>query len=111
MGEMLGWSAGARKGVWILLLFGLSACHTMGLTAAVSMKVDRARGTPGDALVYIDEQFVGTLATVAARGVRLPEGEHRVSVEKNGYHPYDVLVVSDRKPIHLQVALLPLPEE
>lgn len=82
----------------------------MGLRSAVSMKVKRSEGSPKDALVYIDEQYIGTLAYVEARGVRLPEGEHRISVEKNGYHPYDVLVVSDREPISVDVRMLKLPE-
>lgn len=82
----------------------------MGLRAAVNMKVEIAPGTPKRALVYIDEQFIGTLDYVAARGVRLPEGEHRITVEKNGYFPYDVIVVSNRKPIHLTVKMLKLPD-
>lgn len=82
----------------------------MGLRAAVSMKVERAEGTPKDALVYIDEQFVGMLGVIAARGVRLPEGEHRISVEKTGYFPFDAIVVSDRQPILLKVSLLRLPD-
>lgn len=82
----------------------------MGLQAAVSMKVERDPSAPKDALVYIDEQYIGTLDFVASRGVRLPEGEHRISVEKNGYHPFDALVVSDRQPIHLKISLLKLPD-
>lgn len=82
----------------------------MGLRSAVSMKVERDPDTPKDALVYIDEQYIGTLAYVASRGVRVPEGEHRISVEKNGFHPYDVIVVSDREPLFLHVSLLRLPE-
>jgi len=45
-----------------------------------------------------------------ARGVRLPEGEHRISVQKVGYFPWDRLVVSDRQPIALQVELRKIPE-
>lgn len=78
--------------------------------AAVSLSVARAADTPRDASVYIDEQFVGFLGVVAARGVRLPEGEHRISVEKVGYFPWDRLVVSDRKPISLTVALRKIPD-
>jgi hypothetical protein len=78
--------------------------------AAVSLSVARAADTPRDASVYIDEQFVGYLGVVAARGVRLPEGEHRITVEKVGYFPWDERVVSDRKPIHLKVELRRIPE-
>lgn len=82
----------------------------MGVRSAVDLTVEVEDGTPGSALVYIDEQYIGTLAAVRARGLRLPEGEHRVSVEKTGYFPYDAVVVSDLKPIHLKVRLLRLPE-
>jgi hypothetical protein len=87
---------------------GASDCQVH--RAAVSLSVARAADTPRDASVYIDEQFVGFLGVVAARGVRLPEGEHRISVEKVGYFPWDRLVISDRKPISLNVALRKIPD-
>src|SRR5262245_51626383 len=99
---------------WVIgLLAGLCFCTGVGCQvprAAVSLSMARAAGTPRDASVYIDEQFVGFLGVVAARGVRLPEGEHRITVEKVGFFPWDELVVSDRKPIHLEVVLRPIPE-
>ena len=70
----------------------------------------RIADTPRDASVYIDEQFVGFLGVVVARGVRLPEGEHRISVEKVGFFSWDRLVVSDRQPIDLSVELRKIPE-
>lgn len=82
----------------------------MGMRSAVDLTVAVESGTPGSALVYVDGQYVGTLAAVAARGLRLPEGEHRISVEKTGYFPYDTIVVSRLDPIHLDVKLLRLPE-
>jgi hypothetical protein len=78
--------------------------------AAVRLEVVRAAESPRDASVYIDEQFVGFLGIVAARGVRLPEGEHRISVEKVGYFPWDGLVVSDRKTVSIEVALRKIPD-
>jgi len=93
-----------------LLALLLGGCATMGLKSAVSMKVEREPSAPKDALVYVDEQYIGTLGFVAQRGVRVPEGQHRVSVEKAGYHPYDTLIVSDRQPIALKVSMLKLPD-
>ena len=81
-----------------------------GHRAAVHLSMEREPSTPRDASVYIDEQFVGFLAVVAARGVRLPEGEHRITVEKVGFFPWDELVVSDRQPIHLKVELRRIPD-
>ncbi len=104
------WGA-ARVFVAALLALGVAGgCATQGLRPAVSMKVERHEDTPKSALVYIDEQYIGTLGYVAARGVRLPEGEHRITVEKTGYFPYDVVVVSAREPIHLSVRLQRLPD-
>ena len=78
--------------------------------AAVSMKIVRTPSTPADASVYIDEELIGSLGTVAARGVRLPEGEHRITVQRSGYFPWDRIVISDREPIQLQVALVKIPD-
>jgi len=82
----------------------------MGLRSAVDLTVEVAKEPPGSALVYVDGHYVGTLAAVAARGLRLPEGKHRISVEKTGYFPYDAIVISKVEPIHVKVDLLPLPE-
>jgi hypothetical protein len=80
------------------------------LKAAVSLKVARTPETPRDASVIIDEQYIGPLGYVAAHGVRLPVGEHRISVEKNGYFPFDKLVKADRDDIRLDVKLEPVPD-
>lgn len=82
----------------------------MGVRSAVRLSLEREENTPRRALVYIDDQFIGTLDYVEQKGVRLPEGKHRVSVQKNGYYPFDALVESDRYPIALNVELLRLPD-
>lgn len=83
---------------------------TMGLRSAVSMKMTRSKTTPRDASVYIDEEFVGPLYYVAAHGVRLPTGKHRISITRDGYFPWDRLVEADRQPIALDVELVPVPD-
>jgi hypothetical protein len=95
-----------------LVVLGLALVTACGpaLRPAVSLRVSIAPDTPADASVKIDEQFIGVLGYVAARGVRLPEGEHRISVEREGYFPWDAVVVSDRKPIQLRVELRKLPD-
>jgi len=105
----MGVSAGARARR-LLGCLGLALASCQAHRAAVPLTVERTTQTPRDASVYIDEQFVGLLGVVAARGVRLPEGEHRISVEKVGYFPWDRQVVSDRQPIHLKVELRPIPD-
>lgn len=80
------------------------------LKAASTLSLTPAQGTPSDARVTIDEEFVGTLGFVAARGVRLPAGEHHITVEREGYFPYDTIVRSKGDPIPLEVRLVRLPE-
>lgn len=90
----------------------LGACPGCGPQpiAAVSLSVAYAKKTPADASVSIDEQYVGPLGYVAAHGVRLPEGQHRISVTKTGFFPWDRLVTADRDPIKLDVTLEPIPD-
>ena len=90
----------------------LGACPGCGPQprAAISLSMGYAKGTPGDASVSIDEQYVGPLGYVAAHGVRLPEGEHRISVTKSGYFPWDRLVDAGRDPIKLDITLEPVPD-
>ena len=73
----------------------------------VSLKL---AGTPPSATVTIDDQRLGPLAYVAKRGVALPKGRHRVTVEADGYFPWDRLVEADGGPIVLQVELTKIPE-
>jgi len=83
---------------------------TMGLRAAVDVSFKAPPETPGRALVYIDETYVGILAQVMQQGLRLTEGQHRITVEKTGYYPFDTVVVSNRQPITVEVELLRLPD-
>ena len=87
----------------------LSGCAG-DVKAAVSLKVQRSPQSPRDASVIIDEQYIGPLGIVAAHGVRLPVGEHRISVEKTGFFPFDRLVRADRENILLDVVLEPVPD-
>jgi hypothetical protein len=91
-------------------LLAAPGCAAALPRAAVSLHVARTPDTPADASVIIDEMYVGPLGYVAARGVRLPTGEHRITVYKAGYFPFDALVVADRKPLNLQVRLIPVPD-
>ncbi len=96
----------------LLVVVGLSVagCAQMRLRKAVDLSIDTSSTAPAKALVYIDEQYVGSLKEVARRGVRLPEGWHRITVKKQGYYPYELRVLSDRKPIALTVTMLRLPQ-
>ena len=67
-------------------------------------------GAPPDATVTVDDQLLGSLALVSKRGVALPAGRHRVTVEKPGYFPWDRLVDAQGTPIQLDVELVRVPD-
>lgn len=87
-----------------------AGCTSIGLRSAVSMRMTRVNNAPRDASVYIDEEFIGPLYYVAAHGVRLPTGTHRISVLRDGYFPWDRTIEADRQPIFLEVDLMPIPD-
>lgn len=92
-----------------VVLAGVPACGPP-LRSAVTLRMERVSPSPKDASVYIDEEYIGPLYYVAAHGVRLPVGSHRISVVADGYFPWDRAVQSDRKPIELPVELVRIPE-
>lgn len=98
--------------IGFLCALWLSACPGCAPQprAAVSLKIDYAKRTPADASVTIDEQYIGPLGYVAAHGVRLALGEHRVSVTKAGFFPWDRLILADSEPLLLEVQLEPIPD-
>lgn len=95
------------------LAFGLVLVASAGCFREAPMTTSlRMRGTPPDARVTVDDQHLGALAFVARRGVALPPGRHRISVEKPGYFPYDRVVEVDEgdPPVQLDVKLEPIPD-
>jgi hypothetical protein len=85
-----------------------SACAFMpNAPQTVSLRV---QGNVPDAQVTIDDIHLGALGYVAAHGVALPPGKHRVTVERVGYFPWDAVVEAEDEPIHLQVKLVPIPD-
>jgi hypothetical protein len=57
-----------------------------------SLRVFAAEDAPKTAKVTIDDQPIGALATVMKRGVALPPGKHRITIEANGFFPWDAEV-------------------
>jgi hypothetical protein len=72
----------------------------------------RVKGAPNDATVTIDDRYLGTFAYVASKGVALPPGKHRITVEKTGFFPWDRLVEAHEgdPPVHLDVTLTKVPD-
>ena len=69
-------------------------------------------GSPLDARVTVDDQIVGTLDMVQARGVAMPPGQHRVSVEHEGFFPFDTIVDAKEgeKVVRIEAKLVPVPD-
>ena len=85
------------------------ACGPPATPKTVSMRVV---GGPPNASVTVDDTFVGTFDVVARRGVALPPGTHRVSVEAPGHLPWDKVVEAKegQSPVRLDVKLVPVPD-
>jgi hypothetical protein len=97
----------------VALFLALGACTPPARPAASPSTVSlRLRGTPPDATVVIDERTVGPLDFVAAHGVAMPPGSHRITVQARGYFSWDreVRAAAGAAPIRLDVALVPVPE-
>ena len=94
-----------RRAALILFLTGCQI--TTYSTRTVSLRV---QGNVADAEVTIDDQPIGVLSYVAAHGVALPPGRHRITVEKAGYFPWDKVLEADEAPIYLQIQLQPIPD-
>jgi hypothetical protein len=90
---------------WIFV--ALVACSPAAPAKTVSL---RMKGAPPQATVTVDDQIVGSLEVVAARGVALPPGRHRISVEAPGYLPWDKLIEATETPMRLDVQLVPIPD-
>ena len=73
----------------VLLMGGSSGCTSPARSPTVPLRIS---GGPDSASVTIDDEPVGNFDVVAAHGVALPPGRHRVTVEADGYFPFDRIV-------------------
>jgi len=91
----------------LVLLLALST------TACVRREVGvlRVTGGPPDALITVDDQYVGKLARLQRFGIKVSDGEHRLTVEAPGRFPHDRLVrVPPKGVVAVEVQLLPIPD-
>lgn len=93
----------------LTLLASLSPVVT-GCGAALKPVVVRVSGNVPDATVTVDDQLIGSLKYVSARGLGLPPGKHRITVERSGYFPWDRLVEATEQPVVLDVQMVPIPD-
>ena len=92
----------------LVVALALASCRIVSpVPTTVSLRV---KGNVPDAEVTIDDIAVGPLGYVTVRGVALPPGPHRITVEKAGYFPWDKLVEAKDDPIFLKIDLVPIPD-
>jgi hypothetical protein len=96
----------------LTLLLALSTASAACAPSAPPTTSLRVTGAPDEAMVTIDDQVLGPLSYVRARGVALPPGKHRVTVEAPGYFPIDRIVEAGegQPPIELDLRLDPIPD-
>jgi hypothetical protein len=98
----------------LALALALLACSVSSSACSPAMPshtVLRVQGNVRDASVTIDDVYVGALAFVAARGVGLPLGRHRITVERAGYFPVDLIVeAKEGEPLKLSIDMTKIPD-
>ena len=77
-----------------------------------SLRVFPAQGSPPAARVTIDDEPVGSLRLITERGVALPPGKHRITIEAEGYLPWDQEVDAGKGGglVKIDVALVKVPD-
>jgi hypothetical protein len=102
---------GGRPLLFAVALSGaLAGCESNFPHAKTPTVSLRMQGEPPEASVTIDDEYVGPLSVVMARGVALPVGSHRISVEAEGYFAWDKIVEAKSGLVRLDVRLTPLPD-
>jgi hypothetical protein len=90
----------------------VAALLSTGCSAQLQTVSLKLTANVDDAEVTIDDEAVGSVARVEKRGVALPPGKHRISIEKTGYFPYDgeVLAKPGDKSVTVEVTLEKVPD-
>jgi hypothetical protein len=96
----------------VLLPLGIGVGCEPARTARMPTVSLRVRGAPPEATVVIDDNTLGTFDFVAAHGVALVPGTHRITVAASGYFPWDQAVEAKvgSGSISLQVTLIRIPD-
>jgi hypothetical protein len=74
-----------RSLLLVALLLGCSPAKP----PTTSLRLAPTEDAPKNAKVTVDDQPIGSLAFVTKRGVALPPGKHRLTIEAPGYLPWD----------------------
>lgn len=99
-----------RAGLLAALALLAAGCHASA-PPTTSLRLV-AESPPKTAKVTVDDQPIGALDFVIKRGVALPPGKHRITVEAPGYLPWDAEVDAGDSGglVKLDVKLVPIPD-
>lgn len=92
-------------------LFGALITAAVGCAGPKPIIVPIA-GSPDDALVHVNDTYRGKLSRLEKSGLPLLPGEHRITIEANGFFPHDQLIelAPDVPPAPIAVDLEPVPD-
>jgi hypothetical protein len=96
---------------FVLLSLVLAACAP-SKPPTTSLRLLPAADAPGRARVTIDDQPLGSLDFIVKRGAALPPGKHRLTIEADGYLPFDQEIDAGDKGgmIKLDIKLIKRPD-
>jgi PEGA domain len=99
-------------GVTKALVVGAFVATVLGGCSGPAAVVVRVQGGPDEALVHINDRYIGKLGRVEKAGVKLVPGRYRLTVEANGFFPHDEIVEvgEGAAPAPVDVALEPVPD-
>lgn len=72
----------------LALVFALFSCAPTK-PPTTSLRLHPAKTSPVWAKVTIDDQPLGSLRFITEHGVAMPPGKHRITIEADGYLPWD----------------------
>jgi hypothetical protein len=103
---------GAKLALGAIALASVLTASSAAVSGCASQRtvVLKLHGAEADALVTINDRYVDRLETLSRRGIALPPGTYRVTVEKVGFFPWDELVEIDEQPVERQVELTRIPD-
>lgn len=76
------------KSLALSVALSLAACAS-AKPPTTSLRLAPAADAPRNARVVIDDQELGPLGYVTKHGVAMPPGKHRITIEADGYLPWD----------------------
>jgi hypothetical protein len=67
------------------LALALACCGPAPDAARLTLGGLSVRCDPPDAVLFVDDKYMGTVGSLKGRAVKLPEGVHRIEVRREGY--------------------------